>query len=159
MESLIRWPDKFHPDRAPIYIKNEIESNAQPQQVWAWLIRARNWPKWYPNAKRVRTGTDQLEANAIFRWTTFGMRLKSVVEEFVPNQRIAWSAHGLGIDVYHAWLIKKTASGSRIITEETQYGWACSLSKRVFPNRMYNQHQIWLANLSKKAEQGAPKKI
>lgn len=153
MQHLIHWPRRFHPDVAPIHIKNELHTSATPEQVWVSLIKARHWPRWYPNAKRVMTGDADLNADSIFHWTTFGVRLKSVVAEFIPNERIAWSAKGLGVDVYHAWLIEKTPNGCKITTEETQYGWACKLSHKIWPKRMYKQHQIWLEKLSQKASE------
>ena len=64
----------------------------------------------------------ELRLGTMFTWRTFGVKLKSTVQEFVPNERLAWSARGLGVDAYHAWLLVPLLSGTHVITEETQYG-------------------------------------
>lgn len=62
------------------------------------------------------------------------------------------------MDAYHAWEITRTAGGSHVLTEETQYGWAARLSSLVFPNRMSTFHQVWLEQLAVKAKAGPPPK-
>jgi len=44
MAIMIRWPEEFRPDRAPIHVVNERESTASPSAVWAALVRAAKWP-------------------------------------------------------------------------------------------------------------------
>lgn len=102
---VIHWPERFDPARTPVHERNELTIAAPPEIVWAWLIRAADWPSWYPNARKVRIGDGErreLSAGARFKWRTFGVSLESRVEEFVPPARVAWSAVGLGVDVYHA---------------------------------------------------------
>jgi hypothetical protein len=62
----------------------------------------------------------------------------------------------LGVFAYHAWLLEDAPGGCRVLTEETQHGWACRLGALVFPQRMSQQHQIWLEQLAKQAASGAP---
>jgi len=152
----IIWPDEFHPNNAPIHVKNVLEMEVAPEVVWAWLIRAKLWPNWYPNAKRVRYDGSDLQKGIRFKWWTFGVPLTSTVVEYVPNEYIAWNAKAIGIWVYHAWLIEKTENCCRVTTEESQYGWLCRLSKLVFPENMYKYHQIWLENMQEKARTGLP---
>jgi len=97
-----------------------------------------------------------LRAGVSFRWTTFGVRLDSKVEEFVPGERLAWTARATGIDAYHAWLIEKRVSGCYVLTEETQNGWLASLSNMLRPRNMSTQHQNWLESLQQKAAGGPP---
>lgn len=76
--------------------------------IWAWIVRARLWPAWYPNSSGVKILTrasSDLFANARFTWRTFGVRLVSQVKEFLPCERIAWDAVGVAVRAYHAWLI------------------------------------------------------
>src|SRR5436305_835372 len=49
----IHWPDKFHPSRAPVHVRNEIGIPAPCERVWAWLKRAQLWPSWYDNSADV----------------------------------------------------------------------------------------------------------
>src|SRR5438874_4094308 len=127
----IRWPPRYHPGRAPVHVRNELEMDAAPDIVWAWLIRAALWPAWYENSAEVtfESGAPpDLGPATAFRWKTFGVRLASSVVEFVPGERIAWNARGFGVDAYHAWLLRTTPRGTHVLTEETQYGWLARLS-------------------------------
>lgn len=153
---MIRWPDKYDSARAPVHVANEIDTPALPEAVWAWLVCAPLWPSWYPNAKDVvvEGGASQLALGVSFTWRTFGVGIRSTVLEFVSCERIAWSAFGLGVDAYHAWEITRTPAGAHVLTEETQYGWAARLGSVVFPNRMWKFHQIWLEQLTAKAQSG-----
>jgi polyketide cyclase/dehydrase/lipid transport protein len=154
---VIRWPDRYDPSRAPVHVSNEIDTPAAPEVLWAWLVRAPLWPSWYPNAKDVvlAGGAPELTLGVTFTWRTFGVAIRSTVLEFVPPERIAWNAFGIGVDAYHAWEITPTSAGAHVLTEETQYGWAARLGSIVFPNRMSKFHQIWLERLSEKARQSA----
>src|SRR5487761_757028 len=120
--SSIRWPDKFKPEKTSIHVHNELEIAAAPENVWAWLVRAALWHTWYNNAADVmiRGGGLELKTDSEFTWTTFGMKLRSKVEEFQPPERLAWSAYGSGFSGYHGWLIQKNAIGCHVITEENQ---------------------------------------
>jgi len=150
----IKWPVGFDPSSSPVYVKNELHMRADPGQVWACLTRVITWPEWYPNASRVELinqRADQLQSRTKFRWKTFGVNLVSEVVDYVPNERIAWTALGPGVKAYHAWLIIPEKEGCHVITEETQHGWLCRLGKMIFPRRMHKLHQVWLTALEKKA--------
>jgi uncharacterized protein YndB with AHSA1/START domain len=154
----IRWPDRYAPDRVDAHISNEISIAAAPETVWAWLIRAVEWPQWYPNSHDVKIagGRRDLGPGTKFTWRTFGVRIGSTVQEFVPGSRIAWDGRGLMLDVYHAWLIETRPGGSWVLTEETQNGLAARTQAALLPNRMYRGHQLWLTSLKALAETGMP---
>ncbi len=146
----IKWPARYDPANCPVHVRNELNIPAQPQEVWKHLIRADLWPTWYPNSSHIRflTGhSPDLAMGARFRWKTFGIDLESSVLEFIAPERLAWDAQGIGIEAYHAWLLRRTADGCHIITEETQRGWLARLQRLLSPNRMHDQHQIWLKAL------------
>jgi uncharacterized protein YndB with AHSA1/START domain len=156
---VIKWPDRYHPSRAPVHVVNELTIPASCEQVWAWLIRAPLWPSWYSNASDVRLvdrPQSELRLGTMFTWKTFGLRVKSTVQEFVPVERLAWSARGLGVDGYHAWLLLPRQSGTHVITEETQYGALARVQRLLLPGRMRRAHQRWLENLSVQAQSGPP---
>ena len=155
---MIRWPNRYDPSRTPVHVANEIDAPARPEAVWAWLVAAPLWPSWYPNASNVvlADGAADLALGVTFTWRTFGVAIRSTVVEFEPCERIAWNAVGLGVDAHHAWEITRTAGGSHVLTEETQYGWAARLGSAVFPNRMSKFHQIWLERLNEKVAGGPP---
>jgi uncharacterized protein YndB with AHSA1/START domain len=158
---LIRWPEKYDPSRTSVHVRNELEMPAPPEIVWAWLVRAKLWPTWYKNSANVEIegGGVDLALGSRFRWTTFGARLGSRVEEFVEGERITWQAHATGIDVYHAWLIEKRSVGCYVLTEENQNGFLARLSNTLRPHNMSQKHQLWLESLREKADGGYPPKI
>jgi len=150
----IKWPAGFDPGSSPVYVKNELHMRATPGQVWGCLTRVVTWPDWYPNASSVELinqHVDRLQARTKFSWKTFGIKLVSEVVEFIPHERIAWTAVGPGVKAYHAWLIIPESNGCHVITEETQHGWLCRLGKIIFPKRMHKRHQLWLTELEKTA--------
>ena len=116
---VIHWPERYHPERAPVHVRNELAIAAPPETVWAWLIR-------------------------------------SEVREHGAPERLAWDAHGLGVDAYHAWWIERRPGGCHIVTEETQYGFAARLGALVMPRRMFEGHELWLARLAAQAATGPP---
>ena len=145
----IRWPSKYAPAVMPVHIVNRLAFQAPPGAVWAKLIAAHSWPSFYKNSSNVEIeGGGDLRAGASFRWRTFGINLRSTIEEFVPNERIAWLAVGPGITAYHAWIIIQTDAGCAIHTEETQRGPVARLGKLLFPRGMYIEHQKWLEGLA-----------
>jgi uncharacterized protein YndB with AHSA1/START domain len=158
---MIHYPEQYHPSRASVFVSNELNMTASPEAVWAWLVRADLWSTWYPNCSNMQIengNRSELELKTRFRWKTFGVTVASIVEECVPNERIAWSARTFGVMAYHAWLIEKKDGGCRVLTEETQTGWLSSLGKLLMPDRMSKYHQIWLEHLQEKAAGGLPPK-
>ncbi|MDB5986060.1 MAG: hypothetical protein JWR16_1113 [Nevskia sp.] len=157
---MIRWPSHYDPAQAAVHVRNELHIAAAPATVWAWLVRAPRWPQWYINARNVRAlrgSPDQLAPGSRFAWTTFGVRITSEVQEFVPEERLAWDAKSLGVDAYHAWLLTPDANGGcTVLTEETQHGFVARGSAWLFPTRMQRFHQIWLESLRARALSGLP---
>jgi len=149
----IHWPADFDPARAPVHVRNELAMAAPAAAVWGALVRAADWPTFYKNASGVAIegGGRELFAGARFTWNTFGVRLQSVVAEFAPLERIAWSARAFGIAAYHAWLITPSDGGCHVLTEETQHGFLARANKLVFPRRMGSWHQRWLEGLQVRA--------
>lgn len=153
--SEIHWPERYHPEKSAVHVVNSLAMDAPVEAVWNHLIRAQQWPNWYPNASNVRllnTESDTLELGTRFRWKTFGMTIECTVEEFEPAKRIAWSSESRGMSVYHAWLLKPQAGGCYVLTEETQNGFIPKIGKLLMPGRMHKFHQIWLERLNKVAK-------
>jgi hypothetical protein len=156
---VIHWPEQFNPKCSPIHVRNELAMSAQPENVWAWLIRAVRWPKWYPNSHNVRiedSDLPDLGPGVHFRWKTNGVSLRSKVEEFVPCERLAWDARCPGVRAYHAWLIERRPAGCWVLTEETQHGWLARLGAMLMPQKMHRVHQMWLERLQSMAVDGPP---
>lgn len=156
--SPIRWPERYLPTRADVYAHNEVTIPAPAATVWRILLRADEWPAWYPEAHGIHfvshTGPD-LRNRSRFRWNTFGVRISSKVLEFEAERLIAWNAHGMGVEAYHVWMLTPLADGStHVVTEETQTGWLAALGKRFMPEHLARRHRVWLERLSARAQQG-----
>jgi uncharacterized protein YndB with AHSA1/START domain len=156
----IVWPEQFAPGRSAVHVRNELAMAAPAAAVWAWLVRAERWPEWYVNSHGVRIveagegRAGELGLGTRFLWRTFGVAIDSTVAELVAGERIAWTARGVGVRAYHAWLLTPAAGGCRVVTEETQNGWAARLGSLVMPHRMHRYHQIWLESLARQAGAG-----
>jgi uncharacterized protein YndB with AHSA1/START domain len=154
----ITWPEAYRTDNTPIHVSNELEIEAPPEVIWEWLVQASLWPDWYPPIKSVviEQGRARLEQGTKFSWRIFGVTLSSRVEEFVPNERLAWSAKYEGVDAYHAWLIEKKSASCRVLTEENQKGWLARLNNLFRPSNVSYYHSLWLQALRSKSMEGYP---
>jgi hypothetical protein len=156
---VIHWPDHYEPRNCPVHVRNELAMSVAQDRLWAWLIRATQWPDWYFNASNVKilqgSGPD-LAKGTKFRWKTFGITITSTILEYVPCERIAWDAHGFAFDGYHAWVLQPTPTACHVLTEETQRGWLARLGALFMPNRMHRFHQLWLEALENQARSGLP---
>jgi len=150
------WPTQYAPGKVVASVSNEISISAAPETVWAWLIRAAEWPQWYPNSHDVKIlgGGRELALGSKFTWRTFGVTVHCTVTEFAPGARIAWSGKGSFLDIYHAWLVEPRPGGSWVLTEENQNGLAARAQAALLPKRMFKGHELWLKNLKIRAESG-----
>lgn len=127
--------------------------------VFAWLVHAERWPTWYSQCGSVRILAGPSPALGIgtrFRWTVLGVPVETVVEECAPPHRLAWSGTGLGAAAYHSWDLEPTATGCRVVTEETQRGAVPSLLRVVLRPLLSYTQERWLAALAGIATSGAP---
>lgn len=156
--SVVRWPAGAEPEGAAIYASNELEMPVSPEALWPWLVRATLWPSFYSNARRVRLegGGSDLAKGTRFRWVTFGVPVATVIEEFEPCERLAWSGSGLGARGYHGWVIEPTAGGCKVVTEETQRGFVPSIGRFLLRPGLLHFHQRWLEGLERAAKTGLP---
>ena len=154
----IIWPDKYSASNTSVHVSNELEIPAPAEVIWAWLIHASLWPEWYPTVRRIviEGASDDLGPGTKFSWRIFEVNMSCKVEEFVPNERLAWSAHLEGVDAYHVWLIEKRGEGCRVLTEENQKGWLARLNNLLRPSNVGFYHRLWLEALSAKAKGGYP---
>jgi uncharacterized protein YndB with AHSA1/START domain len=151
----INWPSEYEPAKSKFYVHNEIEINAKPEIVWAYLIDALKWQSWYKGAKKVlftNPADTVLNANSVFRWETMGLKFQSVIKQFEPNRLLAWESKKKSIRGFHVWLIIPTEKGCKVITDESQNGWLTFFEKTFQGKKLKKLHGIWLAELKKKSE-------
>lgn len=151
----INWPDQYEPHKAKFFVHNEIEIEAPPEIVWNILIQAETWPNWYEGAKKVKvldSPDGVLREDSVFTWKTMGLNFKSTITEFTPYERLSWESIKSSIQGYHAWLIIPTEKGCVLITDESQLGWLTFFQRVFVPNKLHRLHDVWLAEIKKKAE-------
>jgi hypothetical protein len=122
----VHWPEKYQPLETAVHVSNELLMAAPAERIWAWLIRATLWLTWYEDAKDVvmKGGSyHDLFPRARFHWKTFGLSIESVVQEFIPRERIGWTGLGFGMDVYHGWVIEPRGSGCYVLPRRTRTAW------------------------------------
>jgi uncharacterized protein YndB with AHSA1/START domain len=154
-EYTVNWPAEYEPSKSKFFVHNEIEIAASPKKVWSILIDAEQWPGWYVGAEGVSiTNSDSslLQPNSVFIWKTMGLDFESTIKEFEPTSRLSWESKKKSIQGYHAWVILPTASGCRVITDESQNGWLTFFEKTFQGKKLKRLHELWLSELKKKAE-------
>lgn len=151
----IHWPQQFTPDSAVVFAHNQIHIEAACPQVWSYLVNATGWPQWYSNAANVHIAGDDtlLHDNSAFTWDTFGLHVKSRVQEFAVNERLGWSGNTADIAAYHTWLLTPDTKGCEVITEEVVKGAGAVAMKAKHPDGMHKGHDLWLNSLKKVVEQ------
>lgn len=148
------------PTGADVYTHNELQLSAPPDLVWSWLVAASQWPRWYPNARRVRVPgtTGNLELDVVFTWVTFATPLTSRVVQFQPGRRLRWTWWCPGAFGYHGWLLEPTTTGTRVVTEETQRGPKITRWAILLRSALSLSHACWLRRLRRQVrrDQGRP---
>lgn len=152
------WPAGFEPARCPVYAYNEAVVGASPAQMWAVLVDAAAWPRWYRNARAVTiTGHPRLAPGARFRWRTFGLPVRSTVRAFEPERHLAWDGRSLGSSGYHRWILLARPDGrTGVVTEEVQKGLAARLVAPVMRRALLREHQHWITELGRRAALRTP---
>jgi polyketide cyclase/dehydrase/lipid transport protein len=148
----IHWPEGFTPTAADLFSHNELAISASCERVWKHIIEANKWPEWYPNAKDVRIlggGGSVLKADSVFFWTTFGLKLESRINEFVPFSRIGWFGYSPGTtpNFYHTWYLTPEGEGCRVVTDEVGMGEGAVRFRQTDEGAMHRGHDLWLATL------------
>ncbi len=151
----INWPAQYEPERATFFVHNQIDIAASPQTIWDVLIEAETWPAWYEGAFNVEVPDSpdgRLTPDASFTWKTMGFNFTSVMTEWEPPYRLAWESRRGAIQAYHAWLITPVDGGSRLVTDESQFGFLATMQSLFMPNKLRRLHNVWLAAIKERAE-------
>lgn len=152
----IHWPAGFVPAKADLFAHNELIVSASCARVWSHLIDAGRWPSWYPNSKdvQIQGGEQLLSSGTVFRWTTFGLSIESKVQEYVPNQRLAWFGYAPGTtpSFYHSWYLEPSGAKCRVVMEEAGVGKDAAGLRQSDETLMHRGHDLWLATLKWVAE-------
>lgn len=157
--SVVRWPPGLDPEKCPVHALNELRIEAEPERIWAWLVRAPLWPTFYANARRVMIesapGPD-LGPGVVFAWTTFGLRMRTTITEWEPPFRLTWRGARFGAEGCHGWVIEPVTGGCRVVTEEVQRGVLPALAAPLLRRALHRGHSRWLEGLERVATAGPP---
>jgi len=152
----IHWAKGFEPQKADLFAHNEITIDATCNAVWNHIVRAEQWPDWYPNAKHVQlaAGERELAKGSVFQWTTFGIAIESKVDEFVPPARLSWFGYAPGTapSFYHTWYLEPRGTSCHVVTEEVGVGANPKQLRETNETLMHRGHDLWLATLKWIAE-------
>jgi hypothetical protein len=151
------WGSGYNPQADPVFAHNKLEiAGVTPGEVLD-LLRSGRSDVYYPNSSAATdcaTGAMmQLNLGTSYCWTTFGteqrMRIVELVDGGDAESVIAWEGGSLGVEVYHRWIMRPTASGTLVITEECERGFMPSVS--MYRNRMnpslHAGHELWLQGM------------
>lgn len=156
----VQWPNGHEPAGAAIHEVTTGSSLAPPEAVWAWLVRPDRWSDYYSNVQRVRHVDGpwpEVAMGTVFSWVTFNVPVTTEITEYQQDERLAWTGKGLGARGHHGWVLTaRDDGGTDIHTEETQHGALLKLLGVVLAPRMRRMHQVWVDNLARTAERGAP---
>lgn len=155
ISSQISWPKGYDPSESRFHVHNSIDIDADPDVVWGILTDAMNWERWYSGASKISLiNPDEtiLTATSNFKWKTMGIHFETEIKEYIPGQLLAWESSKRSIRGYHVWLIVPTATGCRVITEESQNGWLTFFEKLFQGHKLERLHGDWLASLKILAE-------
>lgn len=146
----INWPPRFTPDDADLFVHQEIAIGTLCVAVWRHLVMASKWPEWYPNAQNVRIMNDrhgQLQSDSTFVFDTSGRQIDATIYEFAPYRRLGWLGRGIGINVFHTWLLVPTSFGCQVVMEQVVKGpgagWAGGRGVAAIPEGQ----ELWLSRL------------
>jgi hypothetical protein len=149
----VRFPAAFDPTRAPIHTLDVLELPSSVEAVWARLIRAAQWSSWYANCRDLHfdpaTPGPDLQLGTRFDWITFGVRVHTVVTEFEPLERLAWTGRALGGAGHHGWVLERLGPARCVVvTEEVQRGPLPWFGRAILRPRLHAWHRRWLRGLN-----------
>jgi uncharacterized protein YndB with AHSA1/START domain len=155
----VTFPPEHDPRVSALYALNEIDVNAPAELVWELLVDAEHWASYFPPENRIRilSGEPVLANGTRFHRVTVGHGMTSIVREFVPGRRLAWSTTVdgdlTGSTAYHGWVVTPTQAGCHVLTEETLQGdFYLEEIGRKSPGALYAYHQDWVEMLGRAAE-------
>lgn len=122
---------------------------APPRAVWALLADASRWPQWYTACQWVRdSATGPLPAGATFGWKAHPVALHCAVAASVPGKLFRFTAASRGLHADHAFTLSETPQGTRVLSEETQFGALPAAGRALLGPSLHRATQRWLEDLA-----------
>ena len=96
--------------QAPLVSRKEVFIQASPDKVWEIQTNINAWKDWQPGINRSQLD-GALTVGALFRWTSGGFAVTSMLQEVEPRRRIAWTGNAFGSKARHIWMFKPRVMG------------------------------------------------
>jgi hypothetical protein len=145
------WPPGLTPAWWRIYTFHELTVSSPPEEVWTKLVRADRWPEWFDNCRdmRIEGGGDRLAEGTVFRWITFGVRVRCAVDRWEPGRLLAWTGTGLGSRGHHRWFLHPAdGGGTHVISEEVMTGLGPVVGRLWLRRALLRSNGRWLGGLA-----------
>jgi hypothetical protein len=153
------WGMGYDPHENPIFAHNAIDiDGVAPRDVLKLLTDGRA-DTYYPNSGPALDCTTRkpvkLTRGQSYCWVTFGteQHMKVVEREDNGDETVlAWEGGSIGVTVYHRWIMRRTATGTRVTTEECERGLLPKIG--IYERRMNPAlragHEVWLIGMREK---------
>jgi len=140
---------------APVITRDEIVIAAPVGTVWNLFADISAWLDWNKDIESASLD-GPLSVGATFRWRTAGMDITSTVDEWVPQQGVAWSGLVQGILGIHVWRFTPVAGGTLVQTEESWDGEPVRAAQPGLMQQALDRSiRSWLESLKREADSRA----
>ena len=137
--------------QAPLVAHKEILIQATPEAVWSIQADINAWKEWQPDISKSQIN-GALSTGSNFVWTSGGFTIISMLQEVIPQARIAWTGKAMWSQARHIWTFRPQSGGTLVTTEESMEGWLISIMKILMPNFLDKSLDVWLTALKNKSE-------
>lgn len=118
-------------------IEESIVIRADIEKIWTTLTDLTCWKDWNSGLMDATGETGQLSSGEKFAFCirpfVFPVRLRPVIEEVVPKERLVWKGWKFGIFSRHEFLLRQTEEGVLVISRETLRGLPVMFGRFSFP--------------------------
>lgn len=135
---------------APVQARGEITIAAPPAKVWSVLSDVRNWPSIRSDIGDV-AGDPEASPDAVFTWSTSGVRLTSKFGVVEPGRKLTWTTSLPGLVMAHEYRFEPDgAGGTRILCRESL--WAPTVAPQIDDDELRSRIRSWLEGIKALAE-------
>ncbi|WP_048644941.1 SRPBCC family protein [Nitratireductor soli] len=135
---------------APVQASGEITIAAPPDKVWSVLSDVGNWPSIRSDIHDVEGGR-KAAPDAVFVWSTAGVRLTSKFGVVEPGRLLTWSTSVPGLVMAHEYRFEPDGTGgTRIVCRESM--WAPVAAPQIDDDELRSRIRSWLEGIKAFAE-------
>jgi uncharacterized protein YndB with AHSA1/START domain len=140
-------------------IEESILISADINEVWGTLTDLACWKDWNSGLTVAAGETGRLVSGKKFTFCirpfVFPVRLRTVIEEIIPNERLVWRGWKFGIFSRHEFLLRQTGEGVSVTSRETLRGLPLLPGGPAFTKGTVRNLTIAMLNDLKKASEKA----